>query len=455
MVSLVDNFDRVAKVLVDERDLSPDDARAILSARPVIVRTGMSVAGSPAEQAALFTLANLTKRVFKRPLHVDSNGRTLCEKPVVPWPASTVAEGLSSLGAVIGDEAGEGEPFNLLIGDIEGDGLRLSHAGWSSRVAPSDWGEHLLGPSDCALAGIACAALALGEVFAQVTGTNSEATHRPVGHSLWRPDLRYDAEEARGPELKYLPGELWLMGLGHLGQGVLWALSLLPFPRPEQVELILQDFERAIPANRGTQALMAARDSGKRKTRICSEFLQLRGFDPAIIDRKFDEHCKRTVNEPGIAIAAFDRGGPRWWLDECDWEQVVVLGVGGTPEDFDEIQLHMLPLPLRKARDIWKPEQDASHAKRLATTNRFYRSVFEQHRCGDLELASVSVAAPFVGALAGSMAMAEVLRVIQGGPQFIFQQTQLRAGELGRYRERCSQERLMPRLSQSHQIVSN
>jgi len=43
---------------------------------------------------------------------------------------------------------------------------------------------------------------------------------------------------------------LWLIGLGHLGQAYLRALGLLPFARPQDLSLILQDIDNYPALNR-------------------------------------------------------------------------------------------------------------------------------------------------------------------------------------------------------------
>lgn len=57
------------------------------------------------------------------------------------------------------------------------------------------------------------------------------AGKRSVSLSLWEPAPNVDwlEEDDREPEIAYLPNQLWLIGLGHLGQAYLWGLGLLSF----------------------------------------------------------------------------------------------------------------------------------------------------------------------------------------------------------------------------------
>jgi hypothetical protein len=93
----------------------------------------------------------------------------------------------------------------------------------------------------------------------------------------------------------------------------------------------------------------------------------------------------------------------------------VVCGVGGTAEDFDDIQIHTIPLRGKSAKELWPPRPKSTDVGELAFRNRFYRDYQEKHRCGQLDLAGVSVAVPFVGAVTGALAWAEVLRGLHGG----------------------------------------
>lgn len=100
---------------------------------------------------------------------------------------------------------------------------------------------------------------------------------------------------------------------------------------------------------------------------------------------------------------------------------MVECGLGGTSENFDALLLHTLPVPGRPCRDIWQPDEanrDGGRAERLAGRTRFYREVGEVLRCGHIELAGLSVAVPFVGAMAAALVVAEVLRMLHDGERF-------------------------------------
>lgn len=108
--------------------------------------------------------------------------------------------------------------------------LHVWCSGWTGGVSPASPPDR--GPGTCPLAGVVAGALAISEVFLAHRQARADAGRRPVQLSLWNPGAEVD----EGPPLRYLPTNLWLLGLGNLGQAYLWALSMLvnPARRPQR-----------------------------------------------------------------------------------------------------------------------------------------------------------------------------------------------------------------------------
>lgn len=427
-----DNFDRVEKALVDQLGILPDIALERLKQVGVEVSVSADVASSPTLQAALLTVVNLSHRIFKRAATVIDAYGAIDAPPLIPSHHRSLRAAVEAFGGKLSPEGAAGR--RIVLGRGDGPGLRLSFDGWSARVGPAEWSPPLAQREYCVLAGIAGAGIALSEIFLGSLGFDIEAGKREIGISLWTPDATVSLATAPGPLVQYLPGEAWLLGLGHLGQGMVWALSMLPYETPSKMELLLQDFDRVKNVNRATQALTNANDEGHRKTRVCSDFLRGLGFSPGVVDRPFDAGSPRLADEPALALCGFDGSGPRHILDVVGFERVVVCGVGGTVDNFDDIQIHTIPLQDRTAKELWPPTANNSRQHELAKKNAFYREYHENHRCGELELAGVSVAVPFVGAVTGAMAWAEVLRELHGGRRAAFTGIPLRCVEEKRVR---------------------
>src|SRR5205085_2839224 len=132
-------------------------------------------------------------------------------------------------------------PHGLMFGNarpVKG-ALRVTFDGWIAKVGPVADTPRLPEQEFCSLAAVLAAALAMSELFLAFAGISIEATRRTVGLSLWRPDLEIGAPAALGIPVEYLPRELWVLGLGHLGNAYLWALGTLPYKEPGAVEFVL------------------------------------------------------------------------------------------------------------------------------------------------------------------------------------------------------------------------
>ena len=215
------------------------------------------------------------------------------------------------------------------------------------------------------------------------------------------------------PELRLLPSRLWLIGLGHLGQAYLWALGLLPYAEPAQLRLLLQDVDIITPSTESTSILSDATLIGQKKTRAMAAWAERRGFWTAIHERLFDKDFMRGPDEPAVALCGLDNGIGRQALDQVGFDFIVEAGLGRGYRDFRAIRLHTLPAS-RSAAHIWGAGGAVDEVEdRPAYAGMLLRG--ELDRCGVTLLAGKAVGAPFVGAVAAALAIAEVLRLLHGG----------------------------------------
>jgi hypothetical protein len=266
-----------------------------------------------------------------------------------------------------------------------------------------------------ALAPMLAAALAVNEAFLHVSGHVGIAGRRMVGLSLWDPSPASDwlADAGNEPALSLLPARLWLIGLGHLGQAYLWALGLLPFARPQDLNLILQDVDIITPSTESTSILSDAALLNVKKTRAMAAWAERRGFTTAIHERLFDASFRRQDDEPAVALCGLDNGAGRQALDQVGFDLVVEAGLGRGHRDFRAIRLHTLPAS-RPASQIWRGTQaDDQVEDRPAYKGMLTSGALD--RCGVTLLAGKAVGAPFVGAAAATLAVSEVLRLLHGG----------------------------------------
>lgn len=417
---------RISKLFLDRDQTTTEAALARRQEFAVTLVCGEDVASSYTLQFALLTAASIAIRCFPGAVRATIPPK-LADAPLLVWPQLKLTFG-QALRDLLGPEAGAdgGAPaaHGLVFGNAAPakGALRVTFDGWIAKVGPALSTGRLPEREYCALAGALAAALALSELFLSFAGISVEATRCTVGLSLWRPDLNIADPEALGIPVEYVPRELWVLGLGHLGTAYLWALAGLRYAKPDVVTFYLCDFDKIEPENVETSVIFTAADDPRLKTRAGSVWLERRGFQTRLVERRFDASFRRHDKEPGLALCGFDSNPARRDLATAQFLRVVESGLGGTANNFDTISLHTLPNP-RTPADLWPDlskedeERRATYQERVARENRGYARLGKDD-CGRFDLAGKSVAVPFVGVAAGSLVVAEVLRLLHGGPTF-------------------------------------
>jgi hypothetical protein len=427
MLTTVDlELSRISKLFLDRDEATTEAALVRRQQFPVTLLCGEDVADSYTLQLSVLTAGSIAARCFpgtvraRIPAHLDN-------APLLIWPRlkSTFGQALRDLlgpsaGIGVGDPVGHGLTFGNAT-PTKG-ALRVTFDGWIAKIGPATNIQRLPEREYCSLSGVLAAALAIAELFLSFAAISVEATRRIVGLSLWRPDLKSDDTAALGIPVEYVPRDLWVLGLGHLGNAYLWSLASLPYPRPQSVTFALCDFDKVEPENVETGVIFASTDARCFKTRASCGWLERRGFQTRLVERRFDDTFRRHEEEPGLALCGFDSNPSRRDLTTAQFLRVVESGLGGTVTNFDTISMHTLPNP-RTPAELWpdlskqEEERRAAHHERAALENPGYVRLGKDD-CGRFELASRSVAVPFVGVAAGSLVVAEALRLLHGGPAF-------------------------------------
>ena len=261
------------------------------------------------------------------------------------------------------------------------------------------------------LAPMLAAGLAVDEAFAFVADGDGVAGRRPLGLSLWNPSSDWLADDG-APPLEFLPSRLWLIGLGHLGQAYLWALGLLPYP-VGGLELVLQDIDVITRSTESTSILTDASMIKSKKTRAMAAWAEARGFTTSIQERRFDDSFRLQADEPRVALCGVDNAIARRALDGAGFELVVEAGLGNGHRDFRTMRVHTLP-GTRTASEIWK---DIGSGEDVSDQPAYQQMLAEGvvDRCGMTMLAGKAVGAPFVGAVASTLVISQLLRLLHGG----------------------------------------
>lgn len=411
-----ESLHRLVKQAIDSgAAASIAEAEALFQGYRLAVEFQPEEAANPVDQATLLTTVALGRRVFLGGVFVSG----ILDVPLTaPSPlGANLADAVRALGGSLGSVVPDAPTVVIGPQGQRRDGfcVRTAAAGWRGGILPSH-AEHTpeAGPAN-PLAGMLAAALAINEAFLHVGGMRA-AGRRGIGLSLWRPGGNVDwlAADTSEPVLTYLPSQLWLIGLGHLGQAYLWGLGLLPYRNPAEVSLVLQDIDIITPSTESTSILTHAAIVGLKKTRAMATWAEGRGFQTSIQERFFDAGFKRQPAEPAIALCGLDNAAGRRALDQVGFDMIVEAGLGQGHRDYRTMRLHTLP-GSRPTAEMWKAakaaeaiEERPAYAKLLAD------GVLD--RCGMTLLAGKAVGAPFVGAVAATLALSEVLRLLHGGP---------------------------------------
>lgn len=415
----VDRLHRLMKEALDRGTVaSLEEAEACFGQYRLVLDIDAATAESPVHQATLLTAVALGRRVFLGGVFVHLETDTARS---VPLPLSpTLSEAVRQLG---GRTLLEPLPVWLPHVRIGGKArprtrpfeVRTLCFGWRGGIVPVDSPE--AHDDDCALvlAGMLAAGLAVNEAFLYVRAESGVAGQRAVGLSLWdlRPETDWLTAPVTEPAVSLLPSRLWLLGLGHLGQAYLWALGLLPFQDANALELVLQDIDLITPSTESTSILSDASLVNRKKTRAMAAWADARGFSTSVLERRFASGFRRQDEEPSILLCGLDNALGRRALDTAGFDFVVEAGLGRGYQDFRTMRLHTLPAS-RSAVDIWPVNLESPAAIAAPAYTKLLRDGVLD-RCGMTLLAGKAVGAPFVGAVAATLVIAEVLRLLHGG----------------------------------------
>jgi hypothetical protein len=412
-----ENLHRTAKYFMDTgRAASHEEAIDLLHGFGLHIQAGPEVAGSRDHQIALLTLINLARRTFLGGVHVVGAPKSPLLAPLAG--SATVQHAVIALGGKIVKRRRRNWPVALIgsgnIDPVATPSWHVTWDGWRGGVVPARDGRRLAERPSGGLAPALAAAVCAAEVFMYHASDHQMAGRRCAGLSLWEPGADWLSDSASEPPMAFLPSRMWIIGLGNLGQAYLWLLACLPYQNSGELDLLLQDYDRIAPSNDSTSVLTRSGMVGRMKTRAVAEWLEQRGFRTTLEERLFGEWTCRAKHEPGVALCGVDNAIARAALERAGFGLVVEAGLGAGPHAFKNFSLHTFPSSLNAAH-IW------SSGAADSTTEFSAMPAYQPSKhpglddCGLVQLASRSVGVPFVGLMAGSLAIAELLRRLNGG----------------------------------------
>lgn len=412
---LGDSLNRMVKLALDTGEAATvEEAHTLFAGYALHVGADAAASGTPAGQAALLTIVNAASRTFLGGVTVALEIDAPLAVPMAGY--STVAAAVEGLGGTLAPQPSAETPLILIgkggAGTARSFAVRIVAGGWRGGCVPADDPLEVETAFTFAPAAVLAAAIAVTEGFLHVRRATPVAGRRRVGLSLWRPELDWLDPGAAGPPVDWWPSAIWMIGLGNLGQACLWTLGMLPYAEPANVQLTLQDFDRIAESNNSTSMLTGPAIQRQRKTRAMAAWAETRGFDTRVIERRFAADFRVGRDDPAVALCGVDNALARRALEDVGFARIIEAGLGGGPTDFLALRLHTFPSRSR-TQDLW-PLNAAQPSASLDRPAYQDLAAAGAETCGLTRLAGRTVGAPFVGTVAATLMIAELVRMVNG-----------------------------------------
>ena len=394
---------RLAKILVDSENISFDEAQAKLRALTMEIVVGRDAA-SPAAHAAILTAASVASRTFVGGVRVTGAVDGFVNS-ALPLRAGSLAEAAAVVGAS-GFKGTSSQRIFVGANPAAEGGCSVSPwwQGWSAGTAET--GESCCDVGDNPLPGIAAGALAVGVAF-DVERQRCGELRREVG--LWPVA---DTEAPNFAEV-FLPGALWLIGLGNLGQAFLWTLAALPYKNPSDVSLVVQDREEVTEENWGTSVLVKEEAYGILKTKVAEGWASDKGFDLRRLDCRLLGSDRLHNDDPRLALSGVDKIEVRKLMATVGFDCIVDAGLGRTASDFDKYRVTVFDR-VRSIDKHFVGQTDIPPRVDAPDGEPYHQLASEVGLCGAAEIGGASVAAPYVSAFAAAIAVSRTIAVASG-----------------------------------------
>ncbi len=400
-----DSLHRLEKVLADSGEASSfAEAEKIFSKYGVRIVIGDDVANNPVAHVIALTAINCAVRSFKGNVDISAPENMLLAAPgFINVTLETFISWLSI--KPVDSEYSQNWPI-IAIGTTEplGNAIRPWADGWDFGLG-AGVSTKLFAP-----AAVAAAALAVSEAFSILRNDNPYAGKRTIKQSLWS----LDSNLGSYPPINSIGiPSCWLVGLGHLGQAYAWTMG---FMQPvKDTTIYLQDIDVITKSTLSTSMLSVYADIGDKKTRKIADWFESRGYQVSLVERRFDEHQRIRVEEPGIALFGVDNSAARRVLENAGYRYVIDAGLGSGYKDFRAIRLRTFPGP-SSAAHLWASSEVVSDN----LTAPAYQDLLAHgaQQCGVTTLSSRAVGAPFVGCFASAYVLAELIRKQINGPSY-------------------------------------
>jgi hypothetical protein len=407
-----DSFHRLAKSLLDSGEsASVEDALEVFSRFGVRLRLPPRLVDDPVAQVIALTAINAASRSFQGNVLVEGEDSQLTVHGFEHTRLSQFLEWVGIRSTF--PEVSSAWPI-ISVGESSSDvGVHAWACGWQFGIGKASCANGPMFAPAC----IAAGGLAVSEAFSILRKDNAYAGRRALSLSLWDP-IEGKAKTADQPSLAM--EALWLVGLGHLGQAYAWGLG---FIEPGEAPIVLQDVDHVTESTLSTSMISTRNDIGSRKTRVAMRWLESRGYQTALVERRFDEFQRLAPTEPGLALFGVDNAAARRVMEGAGFRTIIDAGLGSGYNDFRGLRMRTFPGPATAAQ-IWAHSMEPDGGALAPAYERMLRE--GKDPCGVTTLASRAVGAPFVGCVAAGYVLAERVRRQMGEAGLAFLDVNLR-----------------------------
>jgi len=397
-----DSFHRLMKLLVDSGECTTiEEAIATFAGYGVRLVLASGVAASPGQQVIALTAINTAARSFQGNVHITTPPNLVLSAP--GFQGVPLSEFASWVGVNPRCAPIESWPEIRIGGDESSSALSPWASGWAFGIGVTPAKSTSVDAALFAPACVAAGALAVSEAFSVLRHDNPCAGRRPISFSLWSMAAGTD-QPPRGTAV-HLAGGLWLVGLGHLGQAYCWTLGMMA--DVVRGPLVLQDIDVVTGSTITTSVLSTAVDVRRKKTRVVAEWMEQRGFDTRLVERRFDTATRVAASEPMTALFGVDNPAARRVSEGAGFSLVLDAGLGSGYRDFRSLRVRAFP-GASAADKIWAAAMEPTAAPLAAA----YQTLLVEGKdpCGVTTLATRAVGAPFVGCYASAVMLGELFR---------------------------------------------
>ena len=391
MIDIIETLNRTAKLALDDGSAaSIEEAMDRFKSFHLQIAVGNDVAGSPALQAALVTMLNAAPRTFLGTVSVVGNLDAVLQ---IGWFRYQTVRSVAALFGVTAVDAVQFHP-TVKIGHVD---LAVEHP-FALNLACDQRGFRLSPEPLTSFphaanipAGVAAAGATLNEAF-----------HFTYFHRGWagQRDIAFLLPPGAHAALR-LPESLWFIGLGHLGQAMMWTMGLAQVDGARSPRLRLQDDDTITQASLSTGLLTKQANIGKLKVDIVADDMTRLGFACERLTTRVDI-SSGPIRTSDTCMVCVDSFGFRRQLDKIQSPSIIEGGIGDGLAGFTRLQIHRFP-GTRKAADVWMGA-DPNSTRSISVATSAYQKLIDQSgdECGTTLLAGRSVATPFIGAFAGA-----------------------------------------------------